>query len=365
MRQRKADTEFLINLSKKHPRIRSLALYGSTGGHDFAYEQQMSYSLRDNIWENFSQLESLSLISCSSALVDTLTGLATACPNLKQFRCESSTHLNHQHLSGVLSHPSRRYIELSLAHCIQIDDVVVYYFPAETISCLASLEVLNLDGVEFLSDIGVKGILERCPSLKSLRVDGEQLTDKMAAYIGENFPHLESLGISFCDGLTDKSLEHFGLLKSLRKVHFKKGLNFTNEGLQILFENLPKGSQKNEDSGVRSISLVECRGLLDSGLKKLAENFPNLVYLDLSWCWHLTDKGLESVAASCHGIRTLKLVGLKEARCVPILGASMPRLQYLELVQTDLVDDEHLKLLKSSKPWITILDYYGEEVEGT
>ena len=219
--------------------------------------------------------------------------------------------------------------------------------------------------MEFLSDIGVRGILERCPALKSLSLDGEQLTDKTSVYIGENFPRLECLGISFCDSLTDKSLEQFGLLKSLKKLHLKKGLNFTDKGLQVLFENLPKGSQKREDSGVLSVSLIECRGLLDSGLKKLAENFPNLVYLDLSWCWNLTDEGLESIAANCHGIRTLKLVGLKEAKCVPILGASMPRLQYLELVQTDLVDDEHLKLLKNSKPWITILDYYGEEVDGT
>ena len=364
VRQRQADEEFLLQLSLKHPRIRSLSLFGSAGGTDYTYGQQLQYGV--DVWGNFDHLESISLISCSSSLVDTVKGLSSSCPKLKQFRCESSTHFNRQHLLSVL-HPSRRYTELSLAHCTQIDDVIVYFVIVlpDTVDCLASLEILNLDGVEFLSDIGVKGVLKRCPALKSISLDGEQLTDKSAVYIGENFPNLEHLSISFCIHLTDKSLEYFGLLKSLKKLHFKKGLNFTNKGLQVLFENLPKGSHKREESGLQNVSLIECRGLVDSGLKTLAENFPNLVYLDLSWCWDLTDKGLESVATHCHGIRTLKLVGLKEARCVPILGASMPRLQYLELVQTDLVDDEHLKLLKNSKPWITILDYYGEEVDDT
>ena len=111
-------------------------------------------------------------------------------------------------------------------------------------------------------------------------------------------------------------------------------------------------------------SYSECKLLRDSGLIRLAQRFPNLVHLDLSWCWNLSDIGLEAVAHHCPKIETLKLVGLKNAMCVPVLSASLPRLRLLDLEQTDLVNDEDLKKLKEVKPWIKITDYYGEEVGG-
>ena len=184
---------------------------------------------------------------------------------------------------------------------------------------------------------------------------------------------LEHLSISFCTEMTDKSLKCFSKLKRLTSLYLRKGNEFTNGGFELLFDGLcskesPQHCSTRNESAVgvgrlTKLCLLECRQLRDSGLISLAQRFPRLVHLDLSWCWNLSDIGLEAVARHCHRIETLKLVGLKNAMCVPVLSTSLPRLRYLDLEQTDLVDDEGLRKLKEAKPWIKIIDYYGEQVE--
>lgn len=339
----------LLAIALKRPKLRSLVFCSVT----------FLGCVGVSVWRKFQFLERVSFIACLAYTADSIGALVAACPNLRHFKYECSRDFTVVHLVTLFI-PVRRYMELSLAHCTQIDDVAIYSVLQNPSlgDCLKTVRVLNMDGLVFLTDTGVQGILGKCPDLRSLTLDGDQLTDKTSLFISKNLQGLEHLNISYCDHLTDDTLYSFRELKALETLYLKKGPNFSNEALESLFEHL---SCKRE-YGLRSLSLIECHGLTDSGLKKLARRFPHLVHLDLSWCWKLTDDGLESIAVHCHGIRTLKLVGLKEARCVPLLSTSLLKLQFLELVQTDLVDDDKLQALKRARPWITIVDYYGEEV---
>ena len=124
-----------------------------------------------------------------------------------------------------------------------------------------------------------------------------------------------------------------------------------------------QGKSDKARCGLRSISFIECVGLKDSGVIQLAKSFPYVEELNLSWCWDITDVGLDAVVTRCQEIHTLRLVGLKEATCQCIITKPLlPKLRVLDLEQIDLVDDDQLKVMKNTRPWLSITSYYGEEV---
>ena len=275
-------------------------------------------------------------------------------------------------------------------------------------STIPVVQTLNLDGLNFLTDIGTLAILETCPLLRSLDLDGEMLTDKTAVFIGQTLTQLEHLGISFCSHITDTALQAFSELQRLSSLRLRKGTNFTSQGIEQLFTSRKsrairtshtnsdgvhkritersklthKWSEKDQESSknchengctvvevsddknytLHTLDLSECHDLSDSNLELIAGKIPNLRNIDISWCFKITDSGLESLIKGCINLSSLKLIGLKYAHCEPLFAASLAKLVNLDLSQTDLVDDAKLLQLKRVRPWLKIINYYGEEI---
>ena len=369
----------LSTIAQQHPTVHTLVVDISSDSWDpkrALKEIQESSS----VWTCFKNLSKISIcdrpgVGLALPFLHALPHMLRACyKTVTCFSCEGSTALGNEQFQMLFSHPSVRYRELSIAHCPSIGDLAIYQAQVNTdfTNCVQNLEVLNLDGVgtvwRTLSDSGIIMLLSACPQLKSLSCDGEAMTDRSSEHI-QNLSNLEHLSISFCTELTDKSLKYFSRLKNLTSLYLKRGDEFTNQGFESLFDGLcnfsgsPHHSGNSQNVGqLRKLCLIECKLLRDSGLMKLARNFPHLIHLDLSWCWNLSDIGLEAVVRNCDQIETLKLVGLKNAMCVPVLSVSLPRLRVLDLQQTDLVDDEELGKLKKAKPWVKITNYYGDPV---
>ena len=366
------DRHLLSSIASQHPNVHSLVVvlrsfFGTGRG------SSPVPVINSDVWKRFRKLAKLTLSECPVMFFDRAIPqiLSTCHKTLISFSCEGSVDLKSEQFQLLFSHPSVQYRELSLAHCPLIGDLAIFQAQQDThfSTCLEKLEVLNIDGVgtlERLTDAAMIVLLTACPLLKSLSCDGETMTDECSKHI-QNLSRLKQLSISFCTELTDKSLECFSKLRSLTSLYLRKGNEFTNQGFELLFDGLCSsdcdGSRNKIETGkLRKLCLIECKLLRDSGLIKLAERFPHLVHLDLSWCWNLSDIGLEAVTRHCQEIETLKFVGLKNAMCVPVLSTSLPRLRYLDLQQTDLVDDEAMSKLKEAKPWIKIVNYYGDEV---
>lgn len=370
----------LSAVARQHPNVHTLVVDINPDFWDSKLalkEIQQSSS----VWTSFKNLSKLSVYDSPGKdfavpLLHALPAILNTCyRTLTCFSCEGSTALESEQFQLIFSNPYIRYRELSIAHCPRVGDLAVYQaqFNSYFLKCLEDLEALNLDGVGTawwrLSDAGIVAILSACPRLKSLYCDGESMTDESSKHI-QKLTNLEHLSISFCSGLTDKSLECFSKLKNLTSLYLKRGDEFTNQGFENFFDGLclsangsPHHSGHFRNIGqLRKVCLIECKLLRDSGLMKLARNFPHLIHLDLSWCWNLSDIGLEAIARNCNRIETMKLVGLKNAMCVPVLRVSLPRLRVLDLQQTDLVDDEELRRLKEAKPWVKITNYYGDPV---
>ncbi len=132
-----------------------------------------------------------------------------------------------------------------------------------------------------------------------------------------------------------------------------------NDGFESLFTTTDPALRR----GLQSVSFQSCYALRDAGLIKLVESFPHLVKLGLTLCVYLTDTGLEAVVANCKELSSLVLVGLPAAHCTPIITTSrLPKLLTLDLTFVSAVDDSLLRVMKSSRPWLNITDYNGQEV---
>ena len=372
----------LFTIAQHHPSVHTLVVDIKPGVWDSKLASK-EIQESSSVWTCFKSLSRLTIYDSPSKdyvvpFLCALPDMLSACyKTLTCFSCEGSTALESEQFQLLFANSSVRYRELSLAHCPMIGDWAIYLAQLKShfSECLENLELLNLDGVGTvgrLSDRGIIALLSACPLLKSLSCDGESMTDESSEHI-QTLYNLEHLSISFCSELTDKSLECFSNLENLTSLYLKKGDEFTNQGFENFFDNLcllsdspyyHSGNSQNVGR-LRKLCLIECKLLRDSGLMKLAKNFPHLIHLDLSWCWNLSDIGLDAVAHNCHRIETLKLVGLKNAMCVPVLSVSLPRLRVLDLQQTDLVDDEELERLKTAKPWIKITNYYGDQISSS
>ena len=351
-------------IASLHPNIRSLLLYGNNNIYNPPIQcSPTTKELRlppDWVWTNLEGLHSLKLHFCQREVVDLIPEIFRHCPHIRVLACEGSREFSIETHFTACMQEDRRYTELSFAHSTTLEDASFCGAVQSTafIGCIRCLRSLNLDGIPFLTDKGVLSVLTHCPNLLTLALDGEQLTDTAACFIGDSLA-LRSLSISFCNNLTDEALISFCKLKTLDTLSLKKGQNFSDCSFVRLFEALgsPGGG------GLRDLSLVECKGLLDTGVRALAQHCPRLVHLDLSWCWNLTDDCLEPLVAQCRYICTLKLVGLRGAQCAAILGAPMEHIQLLDLTQCHLVNDTKLQTFKRNKPNTTVIDYWGEIVD--
>ena len=340
-----------------HPTIRSLVLCGNNNIYNLPIQPAPTSRLNtpELDWTKFECLQCVKLHFCQREVVDLLPEIVRHCSGISVLACEGSreftigTHLTACMLDG------RQYTELSFAHSTSLDDTSFCSAVQSTAftDCIRHLQTLNLDGISFLTDEGVLSVLRYCPA--SLALDGEQLTDATACFIGERLD-LRSLSVSFCNNLTDGALDSFCSQVNLTDLSLKKGLNFSDCGFVRLFESLGGGR-------LRNLGLVECKGLLDTGVKSLVQHFPKLVHLDLSWCWNLTDDCLELLAERCRYVRTLKLVGLRGAKCTSILEAGMEYIRFLDLTQCHIVDDSELRTFKRNRPHVTVIDYWGEVVD--
>lgn len=94
---------------------------------------------------------------------------------------------------------------------------------------------------------------------------------------------------------------------------------------------------------------------------------PFLRTLDLSWCWNITDKGLNCIVKQCHHIQILKLNGIWNPGLTgePLWAVAemMPRLMYLDLSTCNCIKDNIIKKIAQKNQSLTIVDYYGNIVK--
>eukprot|EP00058_Branchiostoma_floridae_P025823 XP_002611313.1 hypothetical protein BRAFLDRAFT_73295 [Branchiostoma floridae] len=258
------------------------------------------------------------------------------CPQLELVNVEGCDSIRDSCLM-VLSRLSKLKV-LNLSHCTSVTDDGVSHL----VRHCPGLTSLNIDGIAWITDSAVKDLAACCPSMRQLYLDGDELTDASIAAVTDSCSQLELLDISFCEGVTDYSVQNIPLSTAVM-LHL-----FRSETL----------------GGLTYLNLTECTAVNNGVVGRIAKCCLALRELHLCWCWDITEEGLEHIINNLSNLHHLDLTGLDKitGACLTKVPSALPHLTFLNLQQCNTVQDEVLSTLVAMVTDLTIVDYYGNDV---
>ncbi|KAJ4896137.1 F-box protein [Raphanus sativus] len=181
----------------------------------------------------------------------------------------------------------RQVKHINLEFSQGVDDTHLQLVQSQCHDALSSLECLNLNGCQKISDSGIEAITS-------------SITDKGMELVAESYQDLESLNITRCVKITDD-----GLLQVLHKCSSLQTLN-----LYALSSFTDKAYKKiSLLADLRFLDLCGAQNLSDEGLGHIAK-CNKLESLNLTWCVRITDAGVITIANSCTSLEFLSLFGI-------------------------------------------------------
>ena len=231
-----------------------------------------------------------------------------------------------------------------------------------SLNCL-ELRTIHLVDCTSVTDAGIKFLSENCDHIQDLNIYGcKKLSENAIKHIGLNLTKLRSFTIGVCPKISNKAIcflvKRCGLLKSLNFRNFyqlldeavimatreckyleslnvwscdnlhiepviyfisgqcKQLLHLNIGGLGVFDESIQKMSM--ECKNLLSINLTNCYNLTDDGIISLSRNCIHLKRIDLMDCEKITDLSIKSVADNCPDLRWLDIT-----RCYKVTSASI------------------------------------------
>nr|XP_018915416.1 PREDICTED: uncharacterized F-box/LRR-repeat protein C02F5.7-like [Bemisia tabaci] len=188
---------------------------------------------------------------------------------------------------------------------------------------VAALPNLNLESVSLVTcdQLSNSGILALTQHQKSLRVldlsSCSRITDVALISICDSLKMLVELSVRNCRAITDLGASNFWKLTSLEKLDFSQCESVTSEGVQ-------NGLCKNQNKTLKSLKMASMSLVDDQTIIKLAECLPNLVHLDLSYCFNaVTDLSVQAIFQHQIWLRVLKLTGCDDVSDAGFTGMSV------------------------------------------
>lgn len=219
------------------------------------------------------------------------------------------------------------------------------------------LEYLNLEEVTNLSGSSLTSlILDRKETLKTLMLDGEDLTDETFKHL-EKCKKLEKLGILFAEHISTQGMEAISKLSQLKSLKLMRAKVLPPIEFIATFSS-PKLER------LTSLNLSESSLLDDPSISTIANTCRFLKELLLNWCWELTDKGVEDVIMYCDRLEILSLVGVVRITdgILDNIGNRLPDLRLLDLEQCPNIDDKHVVeiVAETNRSNLKVINYWGE-----
>nr|CAH8874492.1 unnamed protein product [Trichobilharzia regenti] len=184
-------------------------------------------------------------------------------------------------------------------------------------------------------------LTDACRNLVTLRLSScKFLNDDCLLHIVNTCPYLKELDLSSCLGITSYGFSTLGRLIHLTWISVYRTF-ITDSGLSILSELCQH---------LRHVNIGSCVEVhdMDSVLRELTRNNPNLRSLNLWRCSSLTAAGISSIAEHCQYLEELdvgwcrNIVLTQESSCILRLANGAKRLKKLFLTGTNLLNSEEL-----------------------
>ena len=212
------------------------------------------------------------------------------------------------------------------------------------------LEHLGVSWCDNINTCGLQGVIEACPALKDIRagnVSGWENVEVMQKLFLRN--SLECLILTNCDSLTNESMavliegkesniNHSTRRptvppRKLKRLDLTRCRGISDSGVRKLVNNIPD---------IEDLRLAKCRGIFDETLTRLLPTTPVLAHFDVEGLEELTDTVPHSLASSrcarhLHHLNVTDCKSMGDIGMIALLQ-SCKGLRSLEMNNTDVSD---------------------------
>jgi hypothetical protein len=207
-----------------------------------------------------------------------------------------------------------------------------------------------------LCQITHKGIeqLIDCKKLENIELNRCYFITNYSLFYINQIPNLKSINIFHCN-INDTGLKYLYSnthtntnTHKIIKLFLDKNFNITNNGLQYISNNI---------INLKELSLNHCTNINDIGIEYLSK-FNNLIYLNLTNCYLISNKSLETISKHLQNLEYLLLQGCKTITNDGIKDLNkLENLKELDLTYCNISDNALLYL--SNNSFITTLYLNG------
>ncbi|XP_058833310.1 F-box/LRR-repeat protein fbxl-1-like [Topomyia yanbarensis] len=163
------------------------------------------------------------------------------------------------------------------------------------------LDTLDLNSCDQLTNSGIAALAQNQNSLQHLNFSKSvRFTDACLQKICVHLPNLKSIKLRRCRALTDLGIKELVQLQKLQVLDISECESVTGQGII-------KGIASAPNSVLLEL-YVSALNLCESSVMRIAENFPSLRVLDLSYCFHsVSDRCLQMIFKNMVWLRHLNL----------------------------------------------------------
>lgn len=170
----------------------------------------------------------------------------------------------------------------------------------------SNLEKLDLTLCHEITAEGLKAVIKHCLNLQSLKLDWSQIAiEHLIPLLAKGCPKLNSLHLSHMGKkkISDEQLQQLVQGCSNLKTLYIDGNEITDQGIKAIAQYCPNLSV---------LILNEATNLTDEGIKALAQGCPHLTAFGLHHCRNLTREGLSELGKECSKLEWIDLSGCIE-----------------------------------------------------
>lgn len=217
----------------------------------------------------------------------------------------------------------------------------------------SSLKSIGVDENDWLTENVVFKLIEHCPDLQQLSVDGIIVSVATLEYICSHISTtLRELSFLDCPELTDAHIEHIATrasnLTSLTIIHSEQ---LTNKALITIGKNL---------SHLHTVKVSRTPLLSYEGFAALAHGCRHIRVLDVSYGSLFCDICLLTIVQNCPQLTELQLSRtIISSRGIKYIAAYCPNLTTIGLYNTVTTDDDMMHLFTSCTKLVRILYWYN------
>lgn len=254
-------------------------------------------------------------------------------PGLRCLKARGCENLLQQEIRTKGGENSNNFFRFELGKSSKLDEISVgwgfSYISLEAlkpaVSCLKAIEV-GLGGM--LGHDGLKRLPAVCPSLESVALYFQVISDHLIVNLLETLTHLKSFALCHCLGETSPSSLKVSM-PNLRKLRLERVAPWmSNADLVSLSQNC---------ANLIELSLLGCRLLNSESQKIISSGWPGLISIHLEECGDVTSDGIVSLL-DCHALEDILLRHNGSGIQKDFIGNAVTKLPMLRKMSLDICD---------------------------